>query len=161
MLGTLGKVGRFAGKKLVPALRSTMRTADDSKLVEDLIANFGLDVAFGVMQGAMTPGDMREKLIAGTSTAVGGAVGGLGLSAALPGKMRNNMMIRQPVEFVGGYAGDFAGQAVGDFAQRVTSSDGKTAYDRLAEDQRREIEQQTLAALGMGGYNLNDLVGMI
>ena len=115
MLGTLSKVGRFAGKKLVPALRATMRTADDSKLVEDLIANFGLDVAFGVMQGAMTPGDMREKLIAGTSTAVGGAVGGLGLSAALPGKMRSNMMIRQPVEFAGGYAGDFVGQAVGDF----------------------------------------------
>jgi len=157
----IARLAGTVGKKVLPALRTTMRTADDSSLLADIVANFGIDAAFGVMQGVMTPGDLREKLIAGTSTAVGGAVGGLGLSAALPGKMKTNMLVRQPVEFAGGFAGDAAGQAVGDFAQRLTSQDGKTAYERLAEEERRAIEQQTLATLGLGGYNLNDLVGMV
>lgn len=157
-------VARFAGmlgKKILPALRTTMRTSADSDLLTDLVANFGIDAAFGVMQGLMTPGDLREKLIAGTTTAVGGGIGGLGLSSVLPGKLKTNMLVRQPVEFAGGFAGDFAGQVVGDYAQRLTSPDGKTAYERLAEDERRQIEQQTLATLGLGGYNLNDLVGMV
>ena len=157
----IARLAGTVGKKVLPALRTTMRTADDSSLLADIVANFGIDAAFGVMQGVMTPGDLREKLIAGTSTAVGGAVGGLGLSAALPGKMKTNMLVRQPVEFAGGFAGDAAGQAVGDYAQRLTSPDGKTAYERLAEEERRKIEQQTLATLGLGGYNLNDLVGMV
>ena len=157
----IARLAGTVGKKILPALRTTMRTADDSSLLADIVANFGIDAAFGVMQGVMTPGDLREKLIAGTSTAVGGAVGGLGLSAALPGKMKTNMLVRQPVEFAGGFAGDAAGQAVGDFAQRLTSPDGKTAYERLAEEERRKVEQQTLATLGLGGYNLNDLVGMV
>ena len=157
----IARLAGTVGKKILPALRTTMRTADDSSLLADIVANFGIDAAFGVMQGVMTPGDLREKLIAGTSTAVGGAVGGLGLSAALPGKMKTNMLVRQPVEFAGGFAGDAAGQAVGDYAQRLTSPDGKTAYERLAEEERRKIEQQTLATLGLGGYNLNDLVGMV
>ena len=157
----IARLAGTVGKKVLPALRTTMRTADDSSLLADIVANFGIDAAFGVMQGVMTPGDLREKLIAGTSTAVGGAVGGLGRSAALPGKMKTNMLVRQPVEFAGGFAGDAAGQAVGDFAQRLTSPDGKTAYERLAEEERRKVEQQTLATLGLGGYNLNDLVGMV
>jgi len=157
----IARMAGTIGKKVLPALRTTMRTADDSELLTDIIANFGIDAAFGVMQGVMTPGDLREKLIAGTSTAVGGGIGGLGLSSALPGKLKTNMLVRQPVEFVGGFAGDFAGQAVGDYAQRITSPDGKTAYERLAEEERRKVEQQTLATLGLGGYNLNDLVGMV
>ena len=158
---SIARLAGTVGKKVLPALRTTMRTADDSSLLADIVANFGIDAAFGVMQGVMTPGDLREKLIAGTSTAVGGAVGGLGLSTALPGKMKTNMLVRQPVEFAGGFAGDFAGQAIGDYAQRLTSPDGKTAYERLAEEERRKVEQQTLATLGLGGYNINDLVGMV
>ena len=155
-----GSAVRMAAQGLAPkvmkGLRDTMRMSDDSGLLEDLVANFGIDAAFGVMQGVMTPGDLREKLIAGTTTAVGGGIGGLGASAMLPGKAKTNMMIRQPVEVAGGFIGDMAGQMVGDQTQRLTSADGKTAYERLADDQRRQIEQQTLAALGMGGYNLTD-----
>ena len=58
--------------KVMKGLRDTMRMSDKSTLLEDLVANFGIDAAFGVMQGVMTPGDLREKLIAGTTTAVGG-----------------------------------------------------------------------------------------
>ena len=78
----------------------------------------------------------------------------------LPGKLRTNMMVRQPVEFVGGFGGDMLGQMAGDQAQRLTSPDGKTAYERLAEEERRRVEQQTLAAIGMGGYNLTDFYNM-
>jgi len=157
----VGRLAGIVGKRVLPALRTTMRTSADSDLLTDIVANFGIDAAFGVMQGVMTPGDLREKLLAGTTTAIGGGIGGLGLSAALPGKLRTNMAIRQPVEFAGGFAGDFGGQVVGDFAQRVTSQDGKTAYERLAEEERRRVEQQTLASLGLGGYNINDLAGLI
>lgn len=142
--------------KVMKGVRDTMRMSDKSGLLEDLVANFGIDAAFGVMQGVMTPGDLREKLIAGTTTAVGGGIGGLGASSMLPGKLKTNMLVRQPVEVAGGFIGDMAGQMVGDQTQRLTSQDGKTAYERLADDQRREIEQQTLAALGLGGYNLTD-----
>jgi len=157
----IGRLAGMVGKKVLPALRTTMRTSADSDLLTDIVANFGIDAAFGVMQGVMTPGDLREKLLAGTSTAIGGGIGGLGLSAALPGKLRTNMIVRQPVEVIGGFTGDFAGQMAGDFAQRLTSADGKTAYERLAEEERRRVEQQTLASLGLGGYNVNDLAGLI
>ena len=154
------RMAGYIGSKILPALRNTMRMSDDSSLLQDLVANFGIDAAFGVMQGVMTPGDLREKLIAGTTTAVGGGIGGLGASAMLPGKLRTNMMVRQPVEFVGGFGGDMLGQMAGDQAQRLTSPDGKTAYERLAEEERRRVEQQTLAAIGMGGYNLTDFYNM-
>ena len=36
------------------------------------------DAIFGGMAAMQTPGDLGDKLIAGTSTAVGGAVGGIG-----------------------------------------------------------------------------------
>ena len=160
-ISRMAQLAGFVGKKVLPALRNTMRTSKDSALLEDLVANFGIDAAFGVMQGVMTPGDLREKLIAGTTTAVGGGLGGLGTSAMLPGKLRTNAMIRQPVEVIGGIGGDMVGQMVGDQAQRLTSPDGKTAYERLAEDERRAVEQQTLAAIGLGGYNLTDLAGMV
>ena len=154
---------RMAGlaSKILPTLRNTMRVSKDSDLLTDIVANFGIDAAFGVMQGVMTPGDLREKLIAGTTTAVGGGIGGLGASAMLPGKLRTNQLIRQPLEIAGGFAGDMAGQMVGDQAQRLTSPDGKTAYERLADDQRRQVEQQTLAAVGLGGYNPTDLIGLM
>ena len=155
-------IGRLTGMaaKALPILRNTMRTSKNSDLLTDIVANFGIDAAFGVMQGVMTPGDLREKLIAGTTTAVGGGIGGLGTSALLPGKLKTNMLVRQPVEFAGGFAGDMVGQMVGDQTQRLTSPDGKTAYERLDEQRRRLVEQQTLAAVGLGGYNPSDLIGL-
>mgnify|MGYP001221801369 CR=1 FL=1 len=49
---------------------------------QDAITNtalmFGPDLAFGALAGSMTPGDLGDKLIAGTMTGLGGAVGGAG-----------------------------------------------------------------------------------
>ena len=155
-----GKVARMAGSKVGPALLNTLRSGNPkSNLALDLAMQFGPDAAFGVLQGAMTPGDMREKLIAGTSTAVGGSLGGLGLSAALGPKLRKQYGSAKSTELPGGIAGDALGQGVGDSLQRMTAKDGKTAYERVGDKQRREIEQQTLSALGLAGYNLSDLAG--
>ena len=55
------RMAGYIGSKVLPALRNTMRMSDDSSLLQDLVANFGIDAAFGVMQGVMTPGDLREK----------------------------------------------------------------------------------------------------
>ena len=161
MIGSLTKLTRFAGdagKKVLPALRETMRMSPDSKLIEDIAANFGIDAAFGVLQGVMTPGDLREKLIAGTSATIGGGLGGLTAASVLPKGMKQKQIFRQPVEIAGGFTGDMLGQMVGDQAQRLTSSDGKTAYERLADEQRRQVEQQALAAYGIGGYQPLDLM---
>ena len=35
------------------------------------------DVGFGILEGAMTPGDLGDKILAGTGTAVGGVTGGI------------------------------------------------------------------------------------
>lgn len=160
MLGTVRRFAGEAGKKILPALRQTMKMSDDSKLIEDLVANFGIDAAFGIMQGVMTPGDLREKLIAGTTATVGGGLGGLTTASMLPKGMKQKQIFRQPVEVIGGMGGDMLGQMIGDQTQRLTSADGMTAYERLGEQQRRQVEQQTLAAIGMGGYNLTDLTNM-
>ena len=157
MLSVARKAATGIAPKILKNMRDTMRMSDKSTLAEDLIANFGIDGFFGIVQGVMTPGDYREKFLAGSTAAIGGGLGGLTASSMLPKKMRQGLM-RQPVEIAGGFTGDMLGQMVGDQAQRLTSSDGKTAYERLADEQRQQIEQQTLAAYGIGGYQPFDMM---
>ena len=45
----------------------------------DIALRLGPDAMFGVMEGAMTPGDLGDKIIAGSGSAIGGAMGGLAL----------------------------------------------------------------------------------
>ena len=78
----------------------------------NIAMNFGPDLLFGGLAGAMTPGDLGDKLIAGTTTAVGGAMGGVGAVGML-GKHKNNPALRLMGEMGGGIAGDMVGQMVG------------------------------------------------
>ena len=71
-----GKVGKFAGDALSKYMGPGGVTAGN------IAANFAPDAVFGVMQGAMTPGDLGDKIIAGGSTAIGGALGGVGAVSA-------------------------------------------------------------------------------
>ena len=75
--GGMGAVKKFAGKALADYMGPGGVTAGN------IAANFAPDAVFGVMQGAMTPGDLGDKLIAGGSTAIGGALGGVGAVSAL------------------------------------------------------------------------------
>ena len=65
------------------------------------------DVGFGVLEASMTPGDLGDKLIAGTGSALGGVSGGL-----LLGKLGgNNHMLANALDLAGSIGGDFAGRA--------------------------------------------------
>jgi len=165
--GVLGSAGsRMAGGKLAGLGSKIMgglkgaipRTMDDAALM------LGPDVLFGGLAGAMTPGDLGDKLIAGTSTAVGGAVGGIGMRGALGG-VAPKMMATKPymqmgAELVGGLGGDMAAQGVADSILRVKGG-GTTPYEKMAADQQKELEQQILSQYlsGKGGYPMNN--GMV
>jgi len=165
--GVLGSAGsRMAGGKLAGLGSKIMgglkgaipRTMDDAALM------IGPDVLFGGLAGAMTPGDLGDKLIAGTSTAVGGAVGGIGMRGALGG-VAPKMMATKPymqmgAELVGGLGGDMAAQGVADSILRVKGG-GTTPYEKMAADQQKELEQQILSQYlsGKGGYPMNN--GMV
>ena len=149
-----GGFKRFAGK----ALQDYMGPGGFTPT--NLAVNFGLDAGFGVLQGINTPGDLGDKIIAGTTTGLGGALGGIGAVSAL-GKYKNNPALRMLGEFGGGYVGDIGGQAIGDTAMRLKGG-GTTPYEKLAASQdqeyRNQIEREILASLGLGGYQPSDLI---
>ena len=118
------------------------------------------DAVFGVMAGAMTPGDIGDKFIAGTTQAIGGGLGGLGLSAAAT-RAGIHGTPNFLLDMAGSYGGDFAGMAVGDTLQRgkdkIMGGKGQTAFERLGEQQQQrfanDIRNETLMSLGIGpGY---------
>lgn len=115
---------------------------------------FGPDLAFGALAGAMTPGDLGDKIIAGGMTGVGGALGGAGLRAMYGG---TNDAIRMGLELGGGVGGDMLGQGISDNLLRIKGG-GLTPYEKMAAEQQRELEQQILtrALSGKGGYPLQD-----
>ena len=149
-------VKRWAGNALTDYMGPGGMTAGN------IAMNFGPDVLFGAMQGAMTPGDLGDKLIAGTTTAVGGAMGGVGAVSAL-GKFKNNPTARLMAEMGGGIAGDMVGQSFGDTVLRAKGG-GTTPWEKVQQDSdqqyRQELERQILATYGLGGYNQTDLLGM-
>ncbi len=153
--GGLGAAKKFAGNALANYMGPGGVTA------KNLATNFGMDAAFGLYQGAMTPGDLGDKLIAGVGTGVGGAVGGVGLVSAL-GKHKNNAIARMGAELGGNLVGDMGGQIISDQVLRAKGG-GTTPWEKLQQqgDQqyRSEIERQMLAQLGIGGYNQTDLLG--
>ena len=153
--GGMGAVKKFAGKALADYMGPGGVTA------KNLAANFGLDAALGIYQGAMTPGDLGDKLIAGVGTGMGGAMGGVGLVSAL-GKHKNNQLARMGAELGGNLVGDMGGQIVSDQVLRAKGG-GTTPWEKLQQEgdqkYRQEIERQMLAQLGIGGYNQTDLLG--
>jgi hypothetical protein len=153
--GGLGGVKKFAGKALADYMGPGGVTAGN------IAANFAPDAVFGVMQGAMTPGDLGDKIIAGGSTAIGGALGGVGAVSAL-GKFGQQGGGRMLGEFGGGIVGDMLGQSAGDVLLRAKGG-GVTPWEKLQQEgdqeYRQQLERQILAQYGIGGYNQTDLLG--
>ena len=143
-----GAVKSFAGPRLSQAI--------GEKSLSNLAITFGPDVLGGTMVGAMTPGDLGDKIIAGTMDAGLGAIGGVGLTG-LTGNFGKTRIL---TDMVGGYGGAFAGQAAGDQLMRVKDKlgggEGQTPYERMASEDRRMLEQQILASMGRGGYGIGD-----
>ena len=146
---------KFAGKALANYMGPGGVTAGN------VAVNFAPDAVFGVMQGAMTPGDLGDKLIAGGSTAIGGALGGVGAVSAL-GKFGQQGGGRMLAEFGGGMLGDMVGQGAGDVVLRAKGG-GMTPWEKVQQqgdqEYRQQLEREVLAAYGIGGYNQTDLLG--
>ena len=139
---------RMAGKAL-EALKWLFKGDDAAQIAMRVVP----DVGFGVLEGALTPGDIGDKLIAGSSTALGSLGGGIAL-----GKLgRGNVAATQLLDMAGSVGGDFAGRAVGDSIQRgkdkIAGGKGQTAYERAGDAQyeamKEEASRQVLAQLGL------------
>ena len=160
--GVLGGTGtRMAGTKIAqaasnPAFSKGIGNAIFGDMTKGQIATrLAPDVAFGVLGGAMTPGDLGDKLIAGGTQAIGGGIGGLAVGRGL-GKIGAGETVQTIGDFVGSYGGDFAGMAVGDNMMRgkdlLLGGSGQTPYEKMSEEQQKQlvaqIRQQTLQGVG-------------
>ena len=159
---TKGGVGGLGSR-----MAGSMFMKNASALMPKTAAEWGMRVApdaiFGTLAGAMTPGDFGDKLIAGTAATAGGALGGLGLRAGIGGfapKVMNNAVADITSEMVGGIGGDMMAQGVADGILRVKGG-GTTPYEKMANDQQRELEQRILQQYlsGKGGYPMDN--GMV
>jgi len=111
------------------------------------------DAAFGLMGAAMTPGDLGDKAIAGTTQFLGGGLTGI---AAGRGARALGMSQRAAdmADMVGSVGGDFLGMAVGDQIMRVKGG-GMTPMEQQMLEQdalyRAQLEQEFLQKYGIGG----------
>ena len=147
---SLGKLGTTMAGRLGPIGFGSKEAVTNTALM------FGPDLAFGAMAGAMTPGDLGDKLIAGGMTGISGAVGGAGARSLYGGK---NAAIQMGLELGGGVGGDMLGQGVADQILRMKGG-GQTPYERMAAEQQRELEQRILQQYlsGKGGYPMDNVM---
>ena len=114
------------------------------------------DIGFGILAGVQTPGDLGDKLVAGTASAVGGSLGGIATAGALRG-IRMPGAVQNLGDLAGSFAGDYAGMMVGDTIQRgkdrLMGGQGLTAWERMGAEQQAEyaqqLEQQILSQYGL------------
>ena len=117
-----------------------------------LIGRLAPDALFGVVTGAMTPGDLGDKLIAGTASAAGGGLGGIAA-----GRLANAAKLGQTAGFVadlgGSIAGDMVGMKLAEDAMRIKGG-GTTAMEREMMEQdaiyRAQLEQEFRNKYGIG-----------
>tara|TARA_X000001388_G_scaffold1415_1_gene1472 strand:- start:1192 stop:1776 length:585 start_codon:yes stop_codon:yes gene_type:complete len=154
---TAGAAKGMAGTKLLGAIKSGLFGGMTKGQIATRLAP---DALFGAYAGVMTPGDLSDKLIAGTTQAVGGGLGGLA-TGRMAGALGAGEGIQTLADLGGSFAGDFGGMAVGDALQRgkdkIMGGKGQTAFERMGDEQQRNFAQQvqneTLASLGINsGY---------
>ena len=151
----LGAVTRFAGQALKGGGTFLMNNA--GKNSSEIAMRILPDLAFGGLAAAQTPGDFGDKLIAGTTQALGGVVGGIGTAGALKKIGVKNEALLNLADLGGSYGGDFAGMMIGDTLQRgkdrVMGGQGQTAWERMGAQQQaqyaQQLEQQILAQYGL------------
>lgn len=125
----IGRIGRFAGSlfKGIPK--------------EEMAVRLGTDALGGLMAAAYTPGDLGDKLIAGSAATIGGAAGGLALGK-LGGK---NQLVSVGLDMAGSIGGDMLLSRLGEEVMKGKSymqGEGyMSPYEKLNAEQ-----QQALAA---------------
>ena len=118
----------------------------------DIALRLGPDAMFGVMEGAMTPGDLGDKIIAGSGSAIGGAMGGLAL-----GKLGGNSPLGAMLDMGGSIGGDMLGRAASEQILRgkdkLGGGEGLSPYEKMGQQQQVQMMQagkvQALAELGL------------
>ena len=156
------KIARKAGEAIAQKLGIGGRlkaaiSGDPTKNPElvDYLGTFGFDLLFGGLAAAQTPGDAVDKLIAGGSQAIGGGLGGVGLTAAIGPQRLGKFRLLS--DMAGSVAGDFAGVAVGDTLTRgkdvLSGGKGQTPWEKMSETQQEEygkmLRQQILTEYGI------------
>ena len=131
-----GKLLRMAGDRLKTAISGV--PGQDPKLT-DYLGRFGFDLLFGGLAAAQTPGDLGDKLIAGGAQAIGGGLGGVGLTALTGAKGGTGLLL----DMAGSVGGDFAGMAVGDQLLRgkdmLSGGKGQTPYEKMSVKEQEKF----------------------
>ena len=146
----LQKILKFLKNSAKFGITGSTETIGRSELAKQAAARFVPDVIGGAIVGATTPGDIGDKLIAGTTDALAGAIGGVGLS----GIARRPGMLGLGLDMGGSMAGAYAGMPISDQILRMKDSmqggQGLSPYEKLDAQRRAEIEQALLTKLGFG-----------
>ena len=138
-------VGRFAGNALGKLIGGISK--------EELAVRLGTDALGGLMAAAYTPGDLGDKLIAGTASTLGGAAGGLAL-----GKLGgNNQLIGVGLDMAGSIGGDMIASRAGEEVMKGKSylqGEGyMSPYEKLGKEQQEQlaaaIQQDVLRQYGL------------
>ena len=158
--GAAAKKGLLAGTKRMAGDVMT-KYLGGKPTVGALADRFGMDAFFGGLSALNTPGDLGDKLIAGTTTAAGGALGGIGAFGAvnkLTGKVPTDRM-RGYLEMGGSLVGDQVGFGVADNLMRIKGG-GMTPYEKMAAEQdaayRAQVDAEIRAHYGIPSGNISD-----
>ena len=136
---------RFAGTKLAEKLGPNFAKAFPKEINGVPLPGRGIvgsvlpDVGFGVMSGMMQPGDLGDKLIAGTTD----AVLGMGLTGGTRGflGLRPGTALSNTIEMGGGMASGIASYPVSEALLRIKGG-GQSPYDKLQTEQYAAMQQQ-------------------
>ena len=147
-------VGRFAFDAIKNSGKFLLNNAGSNK--GEIAMRLVPDIGFGILAGVQTPGDLGDKLIAGSASALGGSVGGIATAGALKG-LRMPGAVQNLGDLAGSFAGDYAGMMVGDTIQRgkdrLMGGQGLTAWERMGAEQQaqyaQQLENQILAQYGI------------
>ena len=116
-----------------------------------LIGRLAPDAVFGVLTGAMTEGDIGDKLIAGTASAAGGGLGGIALGRV--GQRLGGNTGGFLADIGGSIAGDMVGMKLADDVIRFKGG-GMTPMEQKMMEQdalyRAQLEQEFLNKYGIG-----------
>ena len=118
----------------------------------DIATRLAPDALFGVIEGASTPGDLGDKIIAGSGAAIGGGLGGLAL-----GKLGGNSPLGVMLDMGGSIGGDMVGRMASDQVLRtkdaLSGGEGRTPFEKMSDKQMAELvksgKMQALAELGL------------
>jgi len=126
-------IGRMAGQAL------KYFTKDIGK--GEMAARLGMDAIGGTMAAIYTPGDLGDKLIAGTASTVGGAAGGLML-----GKLGGPGIMGTALDFGGSMIGDIGASVAGEQVMKGKSAlqgEGfRTPWEKMSDEQQRVMSEQ-------------------